>query len=148
MLSSASCFGLPCSQAEFEGLQGQTIPLCECCAVRRSGEAQEAKEQCVTLKSSNVEGYLLAELVEASEASLENSSPLPVLFLPVHSSPSPTFWDTGFALLLFTGCRQVLGCYQHLFLFVLTHMFCLIFILFLSMHIPWRMENSPLLSSP
>lgn len=136
MQSSASCFGLPCSQAEFEGLQGQTIPLCECCPVCRSGKAQGAKEQCVTLKSKNVEGYLLAELVEASKASLGKSSSLPVLFLPVHSFPSPTFWDTGFASLLFTGCRGVLGYYQHLFLFGLTQVFCLIFILLLSTHIP------------
>ena len=124
--------------------RARAFPMC-CSQVWRGPGTEE---QCGTLKNSKVEGYLLTELVEASKASLGKHPPLPVLFPPVHSSPSPTVWGTGFVSLLFTGCRKVLGCYQHLLLFGLTQVFCLIFILFLSTHVPWGMENSPLLSSP
>lgn len=55
--------------------------------------------------------------MEVSKASPGNYSPLPLLLLCVHSPPIPTFWHTGFVSLLFIGCREVLGYYQHLFLF-------------------------------
>lgn len=71
-------------------------------------------------KSSKVEGYLLAEVMQVSKASLGKHPPLLVMFPPVYSSPSPTFWGTGFVSLLFSGCKGVLGCYQHFLLFGLT----------------------------
>lgn len=77
-VDSASCFGLLCCQAEFKDLHGRSISLCEGSAMLFAGLGgggrQGVKERCVILRSSKAEGYLLAELMEASKPSLGNSS--------------------------------------------------------------------------